>query len=127
MATTLSAQRCAELIARYRGNKKSQDPSFLTQHNAVHHLLGRLRLSRHNIILAGKFINEMQDAWGGNAEQLELIDTLRERQARSWARHSKRVEEYAAQRAAGTRGRNKKKPTLAPTPAPITDYDPWGT
>ena len=52
MATTVDAARCAELIARYRGNRDSQSPNFTTQFNAVFHLLGRLRLSRHNVILA---------------------------------------------------------------------------
>ena len=78
MATTVSARRCAELIARYRGNKNSKEPSFTTQFNAVFHLLGRLRLSRHNCILCGKFINEMADTWI-DRDQLEMIESLRER------------------------------------------------
>jgi hypothetical protein len=125
MATTVDAARCAELIARYRGNKASQSPNFTTQFNSVHHLLGRLRLSRHNIILAGKFINEMSDTWT-DKDQMELIDNLRERQQRSWARWEKRTAEYAAAKAAGTRGKNKKeKPTAAPDAPPPNLDDIW--
>lgn len=122
MATTVGAARCAELIARYRGNKASESPSFLTQHNAVFHLLGRLKLSRHNIILAGKFINEMQDTWTA-PDQLEQIDRLRERKQRSWSRWEKRTAEYAAAKATGTK---KPKPTVvAPEAPPPNVEDIW--
>ena len=121
MATTVSARRCAELIARYRGNKNSKEPSFTTQFNAVFHLLGRLRLSRHNCILCGKFINEMADTWI-DRDQLEMIESLRERQARSWDRWKKRIEERKAEKAAGPTKKHK------PTPAPIVPtHDPWAT
>jgi hypothetical protein len=125
MACTVDHKRCAELITRYRDNKKSKSPNFTTQFNAVFHLLGRLRLSRHNIILAGKFIAEMQDTWT-DKDQMELIDSLRERQQRSWARHSKRIAEYAAAKAAGTRGK-KKEPTTttAPEAPPPNVEDIW--
>src|SRR5580704_1126129 len=108
MATTVSARRCAELIARYRGNKNSKEPSFTTQFNAVFHLLGRLRLSRHNAILCGKFINEMADTWT-DKDQLEMIESLRERQARAWKRWETRIAERAAAKAAGST--KKQKPT----------------
>jgi hypothetical protein len=126
MACTVDAARCAELIARYRGNKTSKEPSFTTQFNAVFHLLGRLRLSRHNVILCGKFINEMADTWN-DKEQLEMIDQLRARQQRSWKRWETRIAEKAAAKAAGA-GRRGRKQTTAPTraPAPIADFDPWG-
>ena len=123
MACTVDAARCAELIARYRGNKTSKEPSFVTQFNAVFHLLGRLRLSRHNVILAGKFINEMADTWN-DKEQLEMIDQLRARQQRSWERWRKRIKEKAAAKAAGTRKRIKEDQTTT-TPAPAPGPDIW--
>ena len=123
MATTVDAARCAELIARYRNNKSSKEPDFVTQFNAVFHLLGRLRLSRHNVILCGKFINQMADTWMSK-DQLEMIDALRERQARSWKRWEKRIEEKAAKKAAGaTKGRRKSE-TPAPL-APANENDTW--
>ena len=125
MATTVDAARCAELIARYRGNRDSQSPNFTTQFNAVFHLLGRLRLSRHNVILAGKFINAMADTWTA-PDQLELIDSLRLRQQRSWKRWEARIAEYAAAKLAGTRGKKTKQPTAAPeAPPPNLDIDVW--
>ena len=125
MATTVDAKRCSELIARYRGNVKSQSPNFTTQFNAVFHLLGRLRLSRHNVILCGKFIAEMQDTWK-DVDQMELIDRLRERQQRSWKRWEARIAEYAAEKAAGKRGK-KKEPTPTATQEPLSpsSIDPW--
>jgi hypothetical protein len=124
MATTVDAARCAELIARYRNNRASQSPDFITQFNAVFHLLGRLRLSRHNVILCGKFINQMADAWAGK-DQLEMIDQLRQRQARSWKRWEQRIaEKQAAKAAGGTKKVSGKKETPAPAP-PAPDNDPW--
>ena len=61
-------------------------------------LLGRLKLSRHNVILCGKFINQMADS-STSKDQLEMIDQLRERQARSWKRW----------RSASPRSKTKKK------------------
>jgi hypothetical protein len=125
VATTVSARRCAELIARYRSNKNSKEPSFTTQFNAVFHLLGRLRLSRHNCILLGKFIAEMQDKWT-EKDQLEMIDQLRERQERAWRRWEKRITERAAAKlqSGGKRGRSKKELTPATTPE-VSTHDPW--
>lgn len=124
MATTLAAARCAELIARYRNNSKSKEPNFTTQWNSVWLLLGRLKLSRHNVILAGKFITEMQDFWTSR-DQMEMLDQLRERQARSWKRWEKRIAEKQAAKAAGaTKGRGKKEPVLA-QPTPGSSLDPW--
>jgi hypothetical protein len=122
MATTVTAARCAELIARYRNNRTSKEPDFITQFNAIFHLLGRLRLSRHNVILCGKFINEMADSWTSK-DQLEMIDQLRERQARSWKRWEKRIAEKQAVKAGTTKGRSKKE-TPAPA-APTPGLDPW--
>jgi hypothetical protein len=124
MATTVDAARCAELISRYRSNKQSKDPNFITQFNAVWHLLGRLRLSRHNVILCGKFIVEMQDSWK-ERDQLEMIDQLRERQARSWKRWEKRIaEKQAAKASAGaTKRRSKTEAPVQAPPAP--ENDPW--
>jgi hypothetical protein len=119
VATTVTAARCAELIARYRNNKSSKEPDFVTQFNAVFHLLGRLRLSRHNVILCGKFINQMADTWTGR-DQMEMIDQLRQRQARSWQRWQKRIEEKQAKAAGTTKGRRKSEPAQAP-PAPEND------
>jgi hypothetical protein len=125
MATTVDAARCAELIAQYRRNRQSKSPNFVTQFNAVWHLLGRLRLSRHNVILCGKFINEMADTWT-DKDQLEMIDRLRERQQRSWARWEKRIAEYAAAKAAGKRGKKKEPTTPAPEgPSPNLGIDLW--
>jgi hypothetical protein len=126
VAITLAAARCAELIARYRNNKQSKSPNFTIQANAVHHLLGRLRLSRHNVILAGKFLNEMADTWTGK-DELEMIDTLRERQARSWKRWEKRIAEYAAAKAAGTgkRAKKTKQPTAVLAPLTPNLDDVW--
>jgi|SRR5580692_2322133 hypothetical protein len=120
MATTVSARRCAELIARYRGNKNSKEPSFTTQFNAVFHLLGRLRLSRHNCILCGKFINEMADTWTKQSQR-EMIDQLRERQERAWRRWEKRIADRAAAKAAGSSSRKKTQPTSTPTTVPTVD------
>lgn len=122
MATTVDAARCAELIARYRNNKSSKEPDFVTQFNAVFHLLGRLRLSRHNTILAGKFINQMADTWTGR-DQMEMIDQLRERQARSWKRWEKRIAEKQAAKIPGANKVRGKKEIPAQAPAP--ENDPW--
>jgi hypothetical protein len=123
MATTVTAARCAELIARYRNNKKLKEPDFVTQFNAVWHLLGRLRLSRHNVILCGKFIVEMADTWT-STDQLEMIDRLRERQARSWKRWEKRIAEKQAAKAFGaTKRRSKTEAPVQAPPAP--ENDPW--
>jgi hypothetical protein len=121
MATTVDAARCAELIARYRNNRTSKEPDFVTQFNAIFHLLGRLRLSRHNVILCGKFINQMADTWTGK-DQLEMIDQLRQRQARSWKRWEQRISEKQAAKAAGaTKGRRKKETPAQAPPAPEND------
>jgi hypothetical protein len=124
VACTVDAARCAELVNRYKNNKASKEPDFVTQFNAVFHLLGRLRLSRHNTILAGKFINQMADTWTGK-DQLEMIDQLRERQARSWKRWEKRMAEKQAAKAAGatTKGRARKQEPVQAPPAP--ENDPW--
>jgi hypothetical protein len=119
VACTVTAARCAELIARYRGNKNSKEPSFTTQFNAVFHLLGRLRLSRHNCILCGKFIHEMADAWTEQSQR-EMIDQLRERQVRAWKRWEARIAERAAAKATGPT--KKQKPTPTPT---VPTNDPW--
>jgi hypothetical protein len=123
MATTVDAARCAELLARYRGNRDSKSPNFTTQFNAVFHLLGRLKLSRHNIINCGKFIAEMQDSWT-DKDQMELIDSLRERQQRSWARWEKRTAEYAAAKIAGTK-KSKQPTAVSEAPPPNLDVDVW--
>src|SRR5713226_2459255 len=123
MATTVDAARCAELIARYRNNRTSKEPEFVTQFNAVFHLLGRLRLSRHNVILAGKFINQMADTWTGR-DQMEMIDQLRERQARSWKRWEKRIAEKKAEKVAGaTKGRARKQEPALDPPAPAPNNE----
>ena len=126
MACTVDAARCAELISRYRNNSTSKEPHFTTQWNAVWLLLGRLKLSRHNVILCGKFINQMADSWTSK-DQLEMIDQLRERQARSWKRWEKRIAEKQAAKEAkkGWRfGRPPKQEVPAPvSPAPAND--PW--
>jgi hypothetical protein len=124
MATTVDAARCAELISRYRNNNKSKEPDFVTQFNAVWHLLGRLRLSRHNVILCGKFIVEMADTWT-STDQLEMIDRLRERQARSWERWEKRIaEKQAKKEASAARGRARQKKDQQPT-KPASSPDVW--
>jgi hypothetical protein len=82
-------------------------------------------LSRHNVILCGKFINQMGDTWTGR-DQMEMIDQLRERQARSWKRWEKRIEEKQAAKAAGTTKGHNKKETPAPV-APAPNLDPWET
>jgi hypothetical protein len=124
VATTVDAARCAELISRYRNNSKSKEPNFTTQWNAVWLLLGRLKLSRHNVILCGKFINEIADTWT-SPDQLEMVQQLRERQARSWKRWEKRIAEKQAAKEEGatTKGRGKKE---TPAPAPLApDNDVW--
>jgi hypothetical protein len=124
MATTIDAARCAELIARFRNNSKSKEPNFTTQWNAVWLLLGRLKLSRHNVILCGKFINEMADNWT-SPDQLEMTEQLRERQARSWKRWEQRIAEKQAAAAGGAKkGRARKSETPAPA-APAPGLDPW--
>jgi hypothetical protein len=121
VATTVDAARCAELIARYRNNKTLKEPNFTTQWNSVWLLLGRLKLSRHNVILCGKFINEMADNWT-SPDQLEMIEQLRERQARSWKRWEKRIAEKQAAKAAGTtKGRRKNETPAQAPPAPEND------
>ena len=126
MATTVDAARCAELISRYRNNSTSKQPNFTTQWNAVWLLLGRLKLSRHNVILCGKFINQMADSWTSK-DQLEMIDQLRERQARSWKRWEKRIAEKQAAKEAkkGWRFRRPPKPEV-PAQEPLApEEDVW--
>ena len=124
MATTVDAARCAELIARFRNNSKSKEPNFTTQWNAVWLLLGRLKLSRHNVILCGKFINEMADNWT-SPDQLEMTEQLRERQARSWKRWEKRVAEKQAAKAAGATTKGRRKQEVPAPAAPAPNLDPW--
>jgi hypothetical protein len=123
-AMTVYAARNAELVSRYRNNKKSKESNFETQFNAVWHLLGTKRLSRHNVILCGKFINEMADVWISEG-QLEMIDQLRERQERAWRRWEKRIEEREAQKAAGPYSGRKKTKNQSSTPATAPTVDPW--
>jgi hypothetical protein len=124
VACTVDAARCAELVNRYKNNKASKEPDFVTQFNAVFHLLGRLRLSRHNTILAGKFINQMADTWTGR-DQMEMIDQLRERQARSWKRWEKRIAEKQAAMAAGATTKGRRKQEVPAPVAPAPNLDPW--
>jgi hypothetical protein len=124
VATTVDAARCAELIARFRNNSKSKEPNFTTQWNAVWLLLGRLKLSRHNVILCGKFINEMADNWT-SPDQLEMTEQLRERQARSWKRWEKRVAEKQAAKAAGATTKGRRKQEVPAPAAPAPNLDPW--
>jgi hypothetical protein len=126
VACTVDAARCAELIARYRNNRTSKEPDFVTQFNAVFHLLGRLKLSRHNVILAGKFINQMADTWTSR-DQTEMVDQLRERQARSWKRWEKRIADKQAAKDAKKGwqfGRPPKQETPVPAP-PAPENDVW--
>jgi hypothetical protein len=112
---------------RFLNNAKSQDPSFLTQYNALWHLANLGRLSRHNVIWLGKQIIRMTEAWGGNSEQQEMIEQLRERQARAWKRWEKRIAERAAAKAAsaGKRGKKNQPTTPAPPEPPAPNLDPW--
>jgi hypothetical protein len=120
---TVYAARNAELVSRYRSNQKSKEPSFETQFNAVWHLLGTKRLSRHNTILCGKFIDEMTDAWTEQSQR-EMVDQLRERQERAWRRWEKRIADLEAAKLAGSApGRKKKDQSTAPSTAPT--IDPW--
>jgi hypothetical protein len=123
MAQTVYAKRNSELFSRYRNNKHSKGPNFQTQFNAVFLLLGTKRLSRHGTILCGKFIEEMSDCWTSR-DQLEMIDQLRERQARAWKKWEARIAEKQAKKAAGTKKGRSKKETLAPAPL-APDSDPW--
>ena len=121
-ARTVYAARNAELFSRYRNNKKLKEPNFQTQFNAVFLLLGTKRLSRHGTILCGKFIEEMSDTWT-DKDQLEMIDQLRERQARAWKKWAARIAEKAEKKTGTKKVRGKKEiPALAP-PAP--ENDPW--
>jgi hypothetical protein len=123
VAQTVYALRNQELLARYRNNKKSANPNFNRQWNAVFLLLGTKRLSRHNTILCGKWIDEMADSWT-EKDQLEMIDQLRERQARAWKKWEARIAEKQAAKAAGTtKGRSKKETLVLAPPAP--DNDTW--
>ena len=120
---TVYAARNAELVSRYRSNQKSKEPSFETQFNAVWHLLGMKRLSRHNTILCGKFINEMAETWTEQSQR-ERIDQLRERQERAWRRWEKRIADIEAAKAAGAaKGRSKKKDQ--PTTPEVLTQDVW--
>jgi hypothetical protein len=119
---TIYARRHAELKQRYLSNRDSKTPTFQTQHNALFLLLGTKRLSRHNVILAGRWINEMADAWTA-PDQQEMVHQLRERQERAWRRWEKRIAERAAQKTTGSTSHNKTKPTSTPTTAPTVD--PW--
>jgi hypothetical protein len=122
---TIYARRHAELKQRYLSNRDSKTPTFQTQHNALFLLLGTKRLSRHGVILCGKWITEMQDAWTA-PDQREMIDQLRERQERAWRRWEKRIADIEAAKAAGSTGRNKngkKDQSTAPSTAPTVD--PW--
>jgi hypothetical protein len=124
-AMTIYAQRNAELRQRYANNKKSKEPSFETQWNALWHLANTKRLSRHGVIWLGKAINEMSDVWPEQAQQ-EMIETLRERQARAWKRWETRIAERAAAKAAGTSKRSRKQQPPTPAPeAPPPSIDPW--
>jgi hypothetical protein len=122
-AQTVYAARNAELFARYRNNKKLKEPNFQTQFNAVFLLLGTKRLSRHGTILCGKFIEEMSDCWTSR-DQLEMIDQLRERQARAWKKWAARIAEKAEKKTgAATKGRARKQEPVQAPPAP--ENDPW--
>jgi len=120
VATTLYAKRNSELFSRYRNNKKLKEPNFQTQFNAVFLLLGTKRLSRHGTILCGKFIEEMSDCWTSR-DQLEMIDQLRERQARAWKKWAARIAEKAEKKTGAMKGRGRKKDQQPTTPAPAPD------
>jgi hypothetical protein len=126
VASTIYAQRNSELKNRYVNNRKSKDPSFETQWNALWHLANMKRLSRHNVIALGKFILEMQEAWT-STEQQEQIEQLRARQERAWRRWEARIAERAEAKLASGGKRSPKKDTPTPTPAaPVPDgIDPW--
>jgi hypothetical protein len=119
-AQTVYAARNQELLSRYRNNKKSKEANFTTQFNAVFLLLGTKRLSRHNTILCGKWIDEMSDAWT-DKDQLEMIDQLRTRQARAWKKWEARIAEKQAKAASTTKGRRKKETPAQAPPAPEND------
>jgi hypothetical protein len=121
MPSTIYARRHAELKLRYTANRNSKNPTFEPQYNAIFHLLGTKRLSRHNTILCGKWILEMQDAWTAPDQQAKLAE-LSDRHAKAWARWQRRIEERAAQKAAGSIGRKKMKnqPSILTT-APTVD------
>jgi hypothetical protein len=126
LASTIYALRNQELKNRYTNNKKSKDPSFETQRNALWHLANTKRLSRHGCIWLGKAVNEMFDAWPGTEHQAQ-IEELRDRQVRAWRRFEARIAEKAAAKAStGTSKRTKKSQpiTQAPVPPP-QEYDPW--
>lgn len=120
MPSTIYARRHAELKDRYKNNRDSKSPTFETQFNALFHLLNTKRLSRHNTILCGKWVLEMQDRWTAS-DQLPKIAELSERHAKAWARWQRRIEERAAQKAAGSTSRKKTKPTSTPSTAPTVD------
>jgi hypothetical protein len=122
-AQTVYAVRNKELKARYTNNAnlKVKPQDFNTQFNAVFLLLGTKRLSRHNTILCGKWIDEMADKWT-SIDQLVMIDQLRERQTKSWKKWEKRIAEKQDAAAGATKGRGRKKEDQEPTtPAPSPD------
>jgi hypothetical protein len=123
MATTVYAQRCAQMKERFARNLDSKEPNFITQWNYLWGLSNLGRLSRMNCIWLGKQINAMSEAWH-EPNQLEMIEQLRERQARAWKRWEKRIAERAAAKLASGGKRTKKEPT---TPAPVApvDIDVW--
>jgi len=92
VACTVYAKRNRELFDRYRNNRNTTNPNFNVQFNAVFLLLGTKRLSRHGTILCGQFIEEMSDSWT-EKDQLEMIDQLRDRQARAWKKWEARIGE----------------------------------
>ena len=124
MATTVYAQRCAQLKNRHTANSKSKEPCFTTQYNNLWALANLGRLSRHNVIWLGKQINAMSESWH-EPDQLEKIEQLRERQARAWKRWEKRIAERAAAKLASGGKRSKKPITPAQESLSPSSIDPW--
>ncbi len=125
MATTIYAQRCAQLKERYERNRDSKELRFIVQYNDLWALANLRRLSRMNCIWLGKRVHEMVEAWT-EPDQRTMLDNLQARQARAWDRWRKRIEEREAAKSAGSgkRGRKQQPTTTAPLAPPT--FDVWG-
>jgi hypothetical protein len=120
MATTVYARRVQELKLRV---SRTKDPSFQTIYNAFDELCGCKRLSRHNIIWARKKLVGFRDRWTDD-DSRRLLDKLALRVEHAAAKWQKRDDERAAAKLAGTHGKKKPTPLVAPVPPP-KDLDPW--
>jgi hypothetical protein len=121
---------------RMNKNRAGIERSFVCPHpnievtfSLVNQWLANPSLSYKNCLLAAKWLSRMRDlpAWQ-NIEDQKKINYLDERVAVAKERVQRREEKRETKKAeaAGLKPRRKTKYKPAPTPTPITDFDPWG-